>query len=659
VPLITSYAMKSRKSFFYLTIIFLLGVLFFIFVNKSAVSNFIILSEQKTEESLNTQNFYQDSFKCKTMELHIKHLKDDSGYESRLRELERLTKKYINNLKPFDTAIVKVPVVVHIVYNTPYQNISNARVQSQIDILNTDFRRLNSDTLNAPVPYKYLGADTRIEFVLAKRDPWGNPTIGITRTQTSVTMFTDESIKFTGQGGHDIWNRDKYLNIWLGNIQYCGAYTQLPGYSPETDGAVMHYILFGTIGNTLSEYAKGRVATHEIGHWFNLQHLWGISNCGNDYVDDTPTQFGPNFHCPAFPIITCNNGPYGDMFMNYMDGTSDDCRNMFTIGQKNRMNAALFTMRSELINSDGKIPVIGIPTTHFRSDKMSTNFGNSINFFDESGGIPTNWQWTFEAGIPALSNQKNPTIAYPNAGIYSVKLKVSNSYGTDSAIYTNYVKIIGANLSVFSIVYPPSITAIHTNSSDTSKFIFNWNKSGVHLSVKYKWKVRKGGTPNEFSYYSDNNGFDTLLTVRKSFLDSLALKVEPNIDSVFCIWSATSFNGSDSLKSQNELFFVLIRNVVGIKNISSDTPDKFMLFPNYPNPFNQSSIIKFQCSMPGETSIRVYDIMSKEVAVLVNKYLKVGTYEVNFDASQLSSGVYFYRLTTVGYSDTKRMLLVK
>jgi len=268
------------------------------------------------------------------MNLHDKHLKDDPGYERRLQELELLTKKYIDNLSPFDTAIVKVPVVVHIVYNTPYQNILNVRVQSQIDALNRDFRRLNWDTSNAPVPYKYLGSDTRIEFVLAKRDPLGNPTMGITRTQTSVTMFTDESIQFTVLGGHNIWDRDKYLNFWIGNIQYYGAYTQLPGYNPETDGAVMHYIYFGTVGTTLSENSKGRVVTHEIGHWFNLQHLWGISNCGNDYVDDTPTQFGPNFHCPTFPIITCNNGTYGDMFMNYMDGTSDDCRNMFTIGQK-------------------------------------------------------------------------------------------------------------------------------------------------------------------------------------------------------------------------------------------------------------------------------------------------------------------------------------
>ncbi|MFZ4592373.1 MAG: M43 family zinc metalloprotease [Ignavibacteria bacterium] len=646
--------MKTKNLFFYSAFFLLLCVLLFILALNSTVTGFTFLSDD-----IVNQFAVKDSLKCTTMELHDKHLKNDPAYERRLQDLELLTKKYIANRKPSDTAIVKVPVVVHIVYNTPYQNISNARIQSQIDALNRDYRRLNWDTANAPVPYKYLGADTRIEFVLAKRDPWGNPSIGITRTQTSVSMFTNEAIKFTAQGGHDIWDRDKYLNFWIGNIQYYGAYTQLPGYYPETDGAVMHYILFGTVGTTLSENSKGRVATHEVGHWFNLQHLWGLTNCGTDYVDDTPTQFAANFHCPVFPVITCNNGPYGDMFMNYMDGTSDDCKNMFTIGQRDRMNAALYNYRSGLITSEGRIPVSGLPIAHFRSDKMSVNFGQSINFFDESGGIPTNWQWTFEGGIPSSSNQKNPVVNYPNSGIYSVRLKVSNSFGTDSVTYTNYLKIVGANMSVFNVVHPPSITTIHTNASDTSKLVFKWNKSGTHPSINYKWKVRKAATPDEYSYFSDSNGFDTLLTVRKSFLDSLAVSINPNADSLFCVWNATSFNGSDSLKSQNELFFIIKRNTVGINNLSSATPDRFMLYPNYPNPFNQSSIIRFQCAKPGETSIKIYDLNGKEVMALVNNFLKPGTYQVRFDASQLSSGVYFYKMTTEYFSDTKRMVILK
>ena len=648
--------MKTKKLFFYFILLLLLCLIVFILTHNTAVTGITIVSDDSTPNQIT----YQDSFNCKTMELHIQHLKDDPAYERRLKDLELLSKKYIANRKPYDTSIVKVPVVVHIIYNTPIHNISNARVQSQIDALNRDFRRLNWDTSNTPVPYKYLGADTRIEFVLAKRDPWGNPSIGITRTQTSVSMFTfDDAIKYTAQGGHDIWDRDKYLNFWVGNIPYYRAYTQLPGYYPETDGVVMHYILFGSVGYTLSDNSKGRVAVHEVGHWFNLQHLWGLTNCGTDYVDDTPTQFSANFNCPGFPVITCNNGPYGDMFMNYMDGTSDDCRNLFTIGQCDRMNAALFTYRSGLINSDGRIPVSGLPIAHFRSDKMSASYGQSINFFDESGGIPTNWQWTFEGGVPSSSNQKNPVVTYPNGGIFSVKLKVSNSNGTDSVTYTNYLKIVGANMSVFNVVYPPSVTTIQTNASDTSRLVFKWNKSGTHPSLKYKWKVRKAAAPIEFSYYSDSNGSDSLFTVRKSFLDSLAAALNPIADSIFCIWNATSFNNSDSLKSQNELFFIIKRNTLGIKNLSSATPERFMLYHNYPNPFNQSSIIKFQCALPGETSIEIYDLNGKEITVLVNQYLKPGTYEVYFNASQLSSGVYFYRMTTDKFSDTKRMIILK
>ena len=119
----------------------------------------------------------------------IKMIKEDPDFERRQRELEIFTKNYIKNIKPGDRSVVTIPVVVHIVYNTPLQNISNATVQSQIDVLNKDFRRLNADTVNTPAPFKPLGGDPQIEFVLAKRDPLGNPSIGITRTQTSVVSF--------------------------------------------------------------------------------------------------------------------------------------------------------------------------------------------------------------------------------------------------------------------------------------------------------------------------------------------------------------------------------------------------------------------------------------------------------------------------------------
>jgi PKD repeat protein len=653
--------------------LFFIGVALVLFLNGNSTSDLSFKSQYKSEPEVISPVNATDSFKCGTMDIYNKMIKEDPDYERRLRELEVFTKNYIKNINPANRTVVTIPVVVHIVYNTPVQNISNATVQSQIDVLNKDFRRLNADTVNTPPPFKPLGGDPQIEFVLAKRDLLGNPSIGITRTQTSVVAFVmginATDVMFTALGGHDIWNRNKYLNIWVCNLSGATGYASTPGENPAYDGAVVHYTVFGIVGPALPVNAKGRTATHEIGHWFNLQHIWGDAFCGDDFVDDTPTQQAPNNSCPGFPHITCNNGPNGDMFSNYMDYTSGDCQNIFTSGQCNRMNAALYGLRTSLLTSDGGIPVSGIPIAHFRSDKMNINFGQSINFFDESGGIPTGWQWTFDGGIPLISNQQNPSVTYPNAGLYSVKLRVTNSYGTDSVNYINYVKVLGVNMSAFSVVYPPSYTSINTSAADTARSIFTWTKSGSHPSIRYKWKIRKYGTSTEVTYNSNNNGSDSLITLRNNLLDSIAMSLGGNRDTVTCIWRVFSYNGVDSLISQNQNLVYLVRHAVGINVISSTVPNEFKLFQNYPNPFNPVTRIRFEIplglSFPkafiGNPRVQliIYDILGKEIVILVNESIQPGTYEVTLDGSNYSSGIYFYKLFTSDFTDTKRLVLLK
>nr|MBC8487026.1 T9SS type A sorting domain-containing protein [Bacteroidota bacterium] len=363
----------------------------------------------------------------------------------------------------------------------------------------------------------------------------------------------------------------------------------------------------------------------------------------------------------------CNNGPNGDMFMNYMDYTLDSCKNIYTIGQSNRMNAALYGVRSSLLTSNGGIPVSGVPIAHFRSDKMTINLGQSVNFFDESGGIPTSWQWTFEGGIPSTSNQQNLSVTYLNAGFYSVKLKVTNSHGTDSLNYINYVKVNGANMSPFSVVYPPTNTFINTYATDTTRSTFTWTKSNSHPSIRYKWKIRKDGGSVDLFYNSNNNGSDSLITLRNSFLDSIAMGFGGNSDTVSCLWRVYAYNGTDSLSSQNSNFVFLVRHTVGIKLISLSVPGEFNLFQNYPNPFNPVTKIKFtvpvlsfpNASIGNPVVLKVYDIMGREVQTLVNETLKPGTYEATFDATKYSSGVYFYKLEAIDFVETKRMMLIK
>jgi hypothetical protein len=251
--------------------------------------------------------------------------------------------------------VYKIPVVVHVLYNTPDQNITDAQVISQINALNRDFRRLNADSSLTPSRFRSIAADVQIEFVLATADPSGRATRGIVRKYTDQTVFkTDDRIKFSSQGGSDAWNTKNYLNIWVGKFQSVMGYSTIPGSPEETDGIVVSTQAFGTF-NTVSPYNMGRTAVHEAGHWLGLKHIWGDQYCGDDGVGDTPVQGNFTPGCPTTFRSSCSNGEMGDMYMNYMDYTSDACVNLFTLGQKQRMRA-MFSAggpRNSLLYSKG------------------------------------------------------------------------------------------------------------------------------------------------------------------------------------------------------------------------------------------------------------------------------------------------------------------
>jgi len=203
-----------------------------------------------------------------------------------------------------------------------------------------------------PDVWKGLLIDAKIDFALATKDPSGKPTTGITRTETKVTAFgPDDEVKSERTGGVDPWPTDRYLNMWV--CQLTGGllgYAQFPGGPAATDGVVILYTAFGTRGVTQAPFNKGRTATHEVGHYLGLRHIWGDRNdcSGDDFVSDTPKAKGANMGKPKFPSITCKNGPSGDMFMNYMDYVDDDAMVMFTEGQVARMNATLAGPRKTL-----------------------------------------------------------------------------------------------------------------------------------------------------------------------------------------------------------------------------------------------------------------------------------------------------------------------
>jgi hypothetical protein len=286
---------------------------------------------------------------CGAMEYLEMQMENDSKRALKMQRIEQQTRDFIQNTEARAVnGVITIPVVVHVVYNTSAENISDAQVQSQIDVLNADFRRLNSDANNV----WSQAADTEIEFCLATVDPNGNPTNGITRTASSVSAFgTNDNMKFNSSGGKDAWPAGDYLNMWSCDISGgILGYAQFPGGPAATDGVVMDYQYFGTIGTATAPFDLGRTATHEVGHWLNLRHIWGDGNCNaDDFVADTPNSDGANYGC-ATGSVSCSSV---DMVQNYMDYSDDACMNLYTAGQTTRMRA-LFEpggFRASLLNS--------------------------------------------------------------------------------------------------------------------------------------------------------------------------------------------------------------------------------------------------------------------------------------------------------------------
>ncbi|MGZ4848896.1 MAG: zinc metalloprotease [Halobacteriota archaeon] len=314
---------------------------------------------------------------CGTPEVHERLLATDATYR---QNRATLTEYIATRMRHYADAgvtrkLITIPVVVHVVYNDPKQKVGAAQVRSQITALNKDYRKKNPDVcqVNSDKPgtthaFQDLAADMGLQFKLAVRDPEGKRTNGVTYTKTNVQSFgTDDKVKFSARGGYDIWPRDSYLNLWVCPLDGNGllGYAQFPGGPAATDGVVINYLAFGTNGTAKDPFNKGRTATHEIGHWLDLHHLWADGsdnrNCDqSDLVDDTPPQQGPNYKCPKYPHVTCNNNPTGDMFINYMDYVNDACMNMFTAGQLQRVDALFIgptAPRAALIRSDALTPV--------------------------------------------------------------------------------------------------------------------------------------------------------------------------------------------------------------------------------------------------------------------------------------------------------------
>ncbi|MDC0230743.1 M43 family zinc metalloprotease [Aureispira] len=325
----------------------------------------IILSAFTTSGQVNPVNVIETAegkiIRCFTSEkIEEARLLDPEIINRRAKVNAQIDKYKKRNSLPQETKnmlpLYTIPVVVHIIYRTNSQNISDARVYEQIQVLNEDYRRTNNDAGNIPAAFSGIVADCEIDFCLATKDPSNNSTTGITRTQTSISSIGQTNSYYsTASGGKTIWDPTKYLNIWVcemgGGIL---GFTYTPGNAPNgADGVVIGYQYFGKTGAS-SPFNKGRTTTHEVGHWLNLEHVWGtFGGCSNDDgVSDTPEQSSSYGGCPSHPQNSCSSN---DMFMNYMDYVNDNCMNSFSTGQKTRMRNAITAARPGLLTSQACI----------------------------------------------------------------------------------------------------------------------------------------------------------------------------------------------------------------------------------------------------------------------------------------------------------------
>ncbi|MCS7085945.1 MAG: M43 family zinc metalloprotease, partial [Bacteroidia bacterium] len=411
----------------------------------------------------------------------------------------------IRRLNKSAPTLYNIPCVFHVVYANSSQNISDAQILSQIEVLNEDFKRLNADTVNTLAEFRPVAASVEVNFCLAQQDPDGNPSSGITRHNISGGPWTSSA--FDAQvKPQTIWNPNEYLNIWVANLDGLLGYAQFPsnsglpglpanGGGAATDGIVLHYTSVGRppANPFVTNNNLGRTATHEVGHYLGLRHIWGDGGCSaSDYCNDTPEAEQANYGC-QLNRVSCGSL---DMVQNYMDYSRDNCMNLFTRDQRTRMITVMQVAlrRASLNNSPRCNPPVSTPSAAFDLVPARACVGTPVRLRDRSSRNPTGWQWTFVGANIEQSNVQNPTVVYYAPGTYPITLVVSNAFGSDT-LTQNVVVVEGA--------LPPPFTETFENGAP------GWTTENPDGGVTWTIATVGGTTPGnraaKMDFYNYNS----------------------------------------------------------------------------------------------------------------------------------------------------------
>ena len=602
---------------------------------------------------------------CGTMEHYERAIQENPSYELNQQEIENFTNEFLAHYNGEDRAIVTIPVVVHVVYNTTTENISDAQILTQIDVLNKDFAKMNADAANTPSIF--TASNTDIQFCLATVDPTGAATTGITRTSTATTAFsTNDAMKNNATGGKSAWDASKYLNIWVCDISGgILGYAQFPGGSASTDGVVIDYQYFGTIGTSTAPFNLGRTATHEVGHWLNLRHIWGDATCGTDQVADTPTHNTANYGCPTYPHLSTCTGTPVEMTMNYMDYTDDACMYMFSAGQTARMQALFATggARTSLLSSNGcgtPAPVLcGVPSGLTSSSVTATSA--TVSWAAVSGATSYTLQYKLSTATTWTTVSGLTTTSYSLTGLGSL---VTYNYQVNATCPAGTGNYSGSSNFTTLSLYPTCTDSYETNnslnqaktiavntnilaklSSSTDQDYFKFNNTTTNKNIKIELTTMpadyqvalynpsgtlvasslNAGTANESIIYNTTTVGTYKVRVYKagtSFNASYCYTLRANI-------SATTFvreSGEDALAFED----AEIPAQATLANLSV-----------YPNPFSSQLTAQFYSSKEEYLNVYLFDAMGK--MVYETKYPAItGNNVIELNGLNLSNGYYHF-----------------
>ncbi|MBL7926267.1 MAG: T9SS type A sorting domain-containing protein [Bacteroidia bacterium] len=618
-------------------------------------------------------NAVQAQRNCGTMQHLQTQLDNDPAMRLRMEQIEQQTQDYLLQKNSNSTqAVVTIPVVFHVLYNVnnATQNVSDARIMEQLNVINLDFSHTNADAGNAPAPFLAVAANTNIQFCLAQRDPNGAATTGIIRKQTSVTSFTqNNNVKFNSTGGADAWPVASYMNVWVCQLgSGLLGYAQFPGGTASTDGIV---VLNGSVGGpaapgTSSPYHLGRTLTHEVGHWLNLRHIWGDANCGNDLVNDTPTQQTSNGGCPSYPHVTCSNGPNGDMFNNYMDYVNDNCMNMFTAGQSARSNA-LFApggARVSLTTSQGCVPVgggCGKPTGLAASGITSS--GATLTWAAVSGATSYNFRYRLSpsgswVNSTVTTNSKTLTGLSANT-LYDYRVRAVCSVTGQYSAIAQFTTLSGGGCSdnyepnngksvAKPIAINTNINAIISSATDKDWLTFTTTNAQPKLQVvldqlpdDYDLKLynsagtqiansQNGGTTAEtINYNGASSGSTYTLQVYgyNGVFNAACYRLRVNT-------SATNFRITESAISNKANFSM------------------------YPNPANALVTINLFSDESQDATINLIDITGRVVYTQTISIAE-GDQKMELDINQITKGIYFLQLNANGDKTVQKLVIEK